>query len=359
MLLRCKLILLAIGVIQGQMLWCSKPAVYRAENLKQVLNLAKVDSVEMLQRKAALHFHHKLNLYRHSLKLDTLVWDEALWLAAMNHCTWMIAHHNLTHNQEENTAFFTGVSPGARVAYVAGQGLAGYGENALYNYSVFDMPLDSIAKHMAVNSFEQWKASPGHDQNMRSSYGKHGVAFMLDHRTCWGVDIFAFGDEPIVALEKKISEQKPSEVIVNQISSSRSVEKHFVKSLYKKFPSKKQEGIYVKLQQAAQRHARYLLLHPEEQSFEKRGASGFYARTPYLRLLKASAGLSVFRKKPTELYLIRSYDLKNFQAEQELENLTKEIEALGTLPGKVLVIEKQRKKATLTLAIVLSGFEQN
>lgn len=115
----------------------------------------------------------------------------------------------------------------------------------------------------------------------------------------------------------------------------------------------------MKLQQAAQRHARYLLLHPEEQSFEKRGASGFYARTPYLRLLKASAGLSVFRKKPTELYLIRSYDLKNFQAEQELENLTKEIEALGTLPGKVLVIEKQRKKATLTLAIVLSGFEQN
>ncbi len=208
------------------------PVLYKANHLNKLLKASETDSILMLQRSAALYFHAIINDYRQSKRKGLLQWDEALWLAAINHCTWMIEHEKLTHIQRKGTNYFTGNNPGDRVAFVVGKNMGGYGENALYNFHIREKSLDDQARTMATAAFEDWKESPGHHKNMIEAYGSHGVAFILAGDTCWAVDVFTFMKIPFFPMGSlatttvhEISEQiksgkeKQAKVIGNKAGS--------------------------------------------------------------------------------------------------------------------------------------------
>jgi uncharacterized protein YkwD len=182
--------------------FCSKSnssfaQIYTAHNWNQLIELSKKDTIAKIERMAALEFHRMLNQYRKENKLDTVVWNETLWLACRNHCIWMEHSEKLSHSQKTATAHFTGESPGQRYNYAAG-GYSGYGwsgENALYNYSGNQGKImKEKAVHIAAYSFKQWKNSPGHNANMlNSKHGMHGVAFIQSKsgNRVWGTSLFA------------------------------------------------------------------------------------------------------------------------------------------------------------------------
>ncbi len=178
---------------------CLQAQVYRWSEVNVWLNRMEKDSLMQLEYRAALHFHELLNDYRSQKKLDTLAFDPLVWLAAYNHSVYMRNLGRLGHNQEDKNAFFTGEMPGDRYAWAAG-GMAPdawSGENVLMNFSagvVGDM--DKIARHIAEFSFNQWKKSKPHHENMTGKqHGKHGVAFAVQEGKVWGTDLYSRGSK--------------------------------------------------------------------------------------------------------------------------------------------------------------------
>jgi uncharacterized protein YkwD len=159
-----------------------------------LINHSKQDSIAKIERLAALEFHKLINEYRKTLKIDTIAWNETLWIASRNHCVWMASADQLSHTQKTNNSNFTGTNPGDRYDYASG-GKSSYawsGENALYNYSANGIDANAIAKNIAKASFNQWKQSTGHNRNMMSrSHGMHGTAFIIKDHKVWSTDLFA------------------------------------------------------------------------------------------------------------------------------------------------------------------------
>jgi uncharacterized protein YkwD len=192
--------------------------VYSVYDYATLIKTSERDSVAKIERFAALEFHRLINDYRKSKKLDTIAWNETLWIASRNHCVWMMHADNLTHHQKVKTSFFTGQSPGDRYDYAAG-GSSNYawsGENALYNFSANGSNVKDIANNIAKTSFEQWKRSTGHNQNMlNKTHGMHGVAFVVTDEKVWGTDLFAScNDCPNPQQELLAYTKKPKSVIV-------------------------------------------------------------------------------------------------------------------------------------------------
>ncbi len=164
------------------------------QDVNQLIAKSEKDSVAYIERLAALEFHKLINEYRKENDLNEIKWNETLWVATINHNTWMDKANNLTHHQKPNTKYFTGDSPGDRLDFAAGgnSDINWSGENALYNYSSYGDSKEGIAKNIAQRSFEQWKASPGHNQNMLGKgHGSHGVAFHISNDRVWGTDLFS------------------------------------------------------------------------------------------------------------------------------------------------------------------------
>lgn len=172
----------------------SKSQTYTYKDVNQLLVKAERDSVAYIERLAALEFHKLINQYRKENDLNEIKWNETLWIATINHNTWMDNASNLSHHQKSNTKYFTGISPGNRLDFAAGgdADISWSGENALYNYSSYGKSKEEIAKNIAQRSFNQWQNSPGHNKNMLGkSHGSHGVAFKITDGRVWGTDLFS------------------------------------------------------------------------------------------------------------------------------------------------------------------------
>ena len=168
--------------------------IHTYQNVNQLLKEAEQDSIAYIERTAALEFHKLINQYRSENDLNTIKWNETLWIATQNHNLWMSKTGKLSHHQTTNNKYFSGDSPGDRLNYAAGGDatISWSGENALYNYSHRGTTKDEIAKNIAKSSFKQWKNSPGHNENMLGKrHGSHGVAFKINGGVVWGTDLFS------------------------------------------------------------------------------------------------------------------------------------------------------------------------
>jgi uncharacterized protein YkwD len=169
--------------------------VCNTSQIPSLLKLAEKDSIQKIERLAALKFHKIINEYRRENKLDTIAWDEAMWLTCRNHNIWMGANNVLSHDEKSGTNFFTGTEPGDRYKFTTNdKGKSQWsGENALYNYTKSGKNINEIGSNMASIAFEQWKHSPGHNKNMLGKrHQVHGLAFYLnkDGRV-YATDLFA------------------------------------------------------------------------------------------------------------------------------------------------------------------------
>lgn len=312
--------------------------VFQASKLPFLLNQSRKDSIANTERIAAIKFHRIINEYRNKNKLDSLAWDDTLWVAARNHCVWMETNNELSHIQKEGTKYFTGNNPGDRYDYAsANKGLGSWsGENALYNFSDNGSDIEAISNEMAEQAFTQWKNSPGHDQNMRApSSRSHAVAFILDPSgKVWATDLFSYQsfDKPNASLAsefafarikfpapdantKTVSTKKPG---VKRLSKSE-LEQTRIKllALLENSKSVKKSKAMAK---AANRHAEYLATAKKLTHTEKKNKPFFYGVTEKNRMMKASFGLYFFsqRKMPLSESIAQ---VTNDIAEQDLVEL--------------------------------------
>ena len=155
----------------------------------------KKSVLESNEEKIAQYFHEALNEYRVAKKKEPLKWHTELPKAAKNHNAWMSKHNTLVHEEvEKKKMFFTGVQPRDRVEYI-GVGTSGktVGENCLYfqiNADVTKPLSEEVAKELAQQVFETWKASPGHNKNMLFQFTTHGTAITLIDQRLWATDVF-------------------------------------------------------------------------------------------------------------------------------------------------------------------------
>lgn len=295
--------------------------VFTGAQLNLALKECKNDSVKEIERLAALKFHRLINEYRKKNNIDTLTWNDTLWLAARNHCAWMSQNNKISHGQIENTLLFTGKNPGERYDFVTMRktALSWSGENALYNYSGTGTTIEKISETMAEAAFNQWKNSPGHDQNMRAPHSKyHGTAFLAEPRgRVWATDLFARdrydwiakrneNQNPSMALAKKFEQtEKPSVQ-----SGKRNVpEKEKTKKLSVFQIQKLQEGILMELEKicgtqtsksmkkAASKHAEYMAFNKKVTHKQNKKHPAYFGSTVEKRMLKASYGLYIFKAR--------------------------------------------------------------
>ncbi len=97
-----------------------------------------------------------VNNYRISLGLNALTHDEGLRKCIRAHCHHMFVHNFFSHDNPE------GDDPWKRAA---ANGISADGENIAKGYTT------------ATSVFNGWKASAGHDANMRGSHTKIGVGY--------------------------------------------------------------------------------------------------------------------------------------------------------------------------------------
>lgn len=285
-----------------------------ATKLASILQASRKDSVQKIERLAAVKFHKLINAYRISSGVDSLRWDDTLWLAARNHSQWMKANNELSHGETKATTNYTGESPGARYNYASkGNGNCSWsGENALYNYNNDGRTIDEIAEDMATNSLSQWQHSPGHNRNMLAAGSKvHGVAFVLgnDGRT-WSTDLFAYryysDAAPVVVQTRK--ENPVATVTANTNStkvlpsaSNKIVKMDLVKTgtdissaLYEKVNGNKSRN--ATYEKAAMNHAEYMAYTKQASHTEKKKRRHYTGETVEKRLMKASSGKYFFAK---------------------------------------------------------------
>lgn len=304
-----------------------------------IIKNANVDSTEKTERLAAIYFHEKINQYRISLKKPALGWDDTVWLASRNHCNWMMANNELSHHEKPGTILFNGNSPGDRYEFVSkNKGMCSWsGENALYNYSGSSYGnCSKTALAIANSSFEQWKHSPGHNENMLKEGSRvHGVAFRIEKGgRVWATDLFcrAPSYSPIVAKpaplysKEKIAyaytvidtpyvvEPTPSAIAAQKPKATPTKEKFvsasakYVKLDLEATTESLQTALYSSfgirhsksMAKAAQRHAEYMAANSKLTHEEKKQKRKYYAGSPQKRIVKASRGVKIFRKSSTQ-----------------------------------------------------------
>jgi hypothetical protein len=169
--------------------------VYKYKDVGVLLSAYKSDSIALIERLVAYFFHEKLNVYRISKGRGVLLWSDELWLVSRNHCVWMASQNNLSH-EERGGVFFTGFDPGNRIAYCNSKSIFHWtGENIFYTTDSWYGTVDETAKELALEAFEMWKESSGHNKNMLRIEAKvQGAAFYLKDGVMWATELLA-GDE--------------------------------------------------------------------------------------------------------------------------------------------------------------------
>lgn len=197
--------------------------VYTAAQLPALLKKAKTDSLLSEERAASLLFHDLLNGYRKENNLDTIPFNDSLWLTARNHCVWMQRNKMLEHEQKSGTELFTGATMYSRYDYLVSSKRSRYvcaAENVARGGTSAAATRNSRVWDMAEWAFNTWKASPGHKANMLNpaTYLHHGVYFLIDKEqgTVWTNDVYA---RDIVKSLAAIG-HKPTEPVIEPVATN-------------------------------------------------------------------------------------------------------------------------------------------
>ncbi|MFN5183254.1 MAG: CAP domain-containing protein [Bacteroidota bacterium] len=355
-----------------------KPELVR--QLYTIKKAVETDSIQYIERLAAFYFHQEINEYRKANKKSILVWDDTLWLASRNHCLWMLVNAQCSHNQKNGTYFFTGLGPGERIQYVSeGKSHLNWsGENVYYDsYSACGKVIDKIAKGIAFSSFNAWKNSPGHNENMLrdDSYG-HGVAFIISGTSIRSTDLFMYHSNNYIEqtfnlpTSPNFIEKKKFDLVdvstslienVNEKSNSSvnsKTNKIKLKNVSKpvSIPQKEKELSLIiqkflidslseknkALEIASKYHLNYLLSNKSPCNQQQKGRGCFYGATPEIRVLKASHYLGYFKNKRTALaehVSILFFDENNFTTLNIIQKLSDELEISRKNQKKSKVME--------------------
>lgn len=157
------------------------------EKINKQLEMQKPEnqpiSYEEFTRIANEEMLRLVNKHREENGLSPLEYDETLVKMATEKSEHMAKHHYVGHMYKGgDTSIIQQIMWKVNIA----------GENCLGNY--FDVKLTSkLAKVLAINCFNQWKASPGHDWAMlRPDHEKLGFGFALDEKGyCYATQEFA------------------------------------------------------------------------------------------------------------------------------------------------------------------------
>lgn len=315
----------------------------KAENIAEILKVSEKDSIQKIERLAAFEFHILLNQYRAKNKKDTIRFNDVFWLTSRNHNLYMIQNDILSHSQKKGSKMFSGERPGDRLDYVQGKDRRYFwtGENCLYNYSANGSNAHDIAKNIAKGSFEQWKNSPGHNQNMLSeSHAMHGVAFTIDDYLVYGTDLFggsSYADNetttPVKTSSKESKkEEAPPEIVpiepipIDIRISPAKTAKELVKELGSMIQEKNSAIISDDLLgKIAQKHVEYLASNKTESATQSKNKSNYYASTVEKRYTKAKYGFWKFLKPTpnnlTQVVAVFEMDEKDFDKEEVISLL--------------------------------------
>lgn len=359
----------------------SKPA--KADAINSIVNSSGSDSTQYIERMAAYLFHQKINEYRSAKQLNTLVWDDTLWLAARNHTQWMNTNAKLSHEETTNSTGFTGKSPGDRYAYVSSDnGKAQWcGENALYNYSAVGLTANQIAEKIAQYSLEQWEASPGHNANMLAEAAYlEGTAFIINNEQVWATSLFArkpfTNAYEAIAFAQPVttrfgsgsfgSNDKSPTLVVNNSNSNAPSKKLSPYQMEKNIQTAILNGMYTdvddekSLGEAAKEHASYMSLHKTTGDKEQKGKSRFTGKTPQKRVRKANHGLEFFKRMRTivsELTFTKTYSADSFTPEQAStdaqEQFTKDRETRGEVKSVGMSVKVKKTKLDYSVYVVV------
>jgi uncharacterized protein YkwD len=170
-------------------------------NLKEQL---KSDTVLRFEYACAIEFHEYLNEYRISRKLKPLRWNDTLWVVAMNHGIYLNENDLFSHQQIARKSIFSGVQPGNRYDFVvkSKHSIAGYGEN-LFMTSFYNQ--NTPSQH-ALEAFNAWKKSPGHNKNMLNKlFDEHGTAVVSNESNLIFTDFFSINNPTFKEKKRKFS----------------------------------------------------------------------------------------------------------------------------------------------------------
>ncbi|MCC5917157.1 MAG: CAP domain-containing protein [Cryomorphaceae bacterium] len=296
---------------------------------------------QVICMKAAKKFHYLLNEYRAENELDTLSWSDLLWLTALNHTIWMGQNEKLSHKQELETPYFTGISPSKRMYFSDDIGSGEYfaGENVWYSRGLvaLENEEDEIAKSIAVFAFSSWKNSKGHNKNMlREKPNIHAAAFYYNSGKFWGTSLFGRQSNytsnditrKLIHSDKRLKAiEVPENTLVKNYREA-FLQKYFklnkgsiIKLLKEEFFKNERAQIKFSkhLENAAQKHAEYILKNGRMiTSVQEKGKKGFYGVSPVHRVNKAMHGmgnLKIFAKDVTEQIAVLSTTIDRINTE--------------------------------------------
>jgi uncharacterized protein YkwD len=158
----------------------------------------EASALNQSEEKIALQFHTLINAYRDEKLILPLIWNDTLALAAKNHNQWMGVNDRLDHVERTKGEFYTGREVTDRINHAAKmKGELYCGENILFFDFIMDTTgviSDTVASFLALEAFEGWRESPGHNTNMLHRYKLHGVAFHYSNGLIWSTNVFCGED---------------------------------------------------------------------------------------------------------------------------------------------------------------------
>lgn len=209
-----------LSLILGVLAFCinsSTAQFYTISDLKSLVENKDADKTLAIERAAALEFNKLINQYRSENSLPLLEWDETMWLSARNHSYWMRINNRLSHQQANSGD----KNPENRYFYASENNpeFSINGENILLNFSCKGKNVEETAINIAKESFEQWKSSEGHNENMLSQgFIRHGVAFCINEDNVWGADVFSYGLAPNNYIKEPLPAKKIKNLMPNYVN---------------------------------------------------------------------------------------------------------------------------------------------
>jgi uncharacterized protein YkwD len=192
-------LLFTMNMLYSQEIWQSSLQKLTSDYEKKILTKADLpqvykdipnDTLLQIERLTSYLFLKLINQYRQENGLNSLKWDENLWLAARNHNVYMAEESSFGHSENNiNSPYFTGKQSINRANYIESNYI-GVGENCCYPHINY---LRFYIVNIVEESIESWKNSPGHNENMLNpDYYATGVSFYLDikNHQVYGTNVF-------------------------------------------------------------------------------------------------------------------------------------------------------------------------
>jgi hypothetical protein len=307
----------------------------KATDLPSYLARLPVNKSFQLERLCAYFFHQKINEYRIQNGKSWLFWNDDLWMAARNHNIYMSRHWVLSHGEEADSSFFTGRDPSSRLSYVTKNFLS-CGENVCYFMIPYEenRSLVEYAYQVADKAFENWKKSPGHNENMLDDgYNMHGTAFNFYLYT-HGTSVFSNAEikknaptEISLDWDTALSANtKPNFIIKDNVVYSSTPEDVFFSASEKILIRLmgNTEKLSEELIELSNQNLQYIKANRQSNTIQLPDHPYYYAKTTKRRLLKQSANFNLIDflfTKVVEKTAYIEFPLKDFMKPQSIINI--------------------------------------